>query len=798
MDKKDYRIPAKALRWSCDIGTIKGISSEIEIFGQSRAVSAIELGLSMDHPGYHIFISGAAGTGRTTTVRELLKKVKGEPPSDIVFVHNFDQPDNPLCLVLEAGKGNCLKREMDALIEQLSAAIPKVLESDTYQNRKTKLIESLRSEYEKIIQAFDKKAQKKNFRLVQVQIGPYTKPDIFPVVDGEPVQPDKLDELVQQNAITSEQAEAFVETYKTLYAELKKITKSTQKLEREIRNKVEEFQKNAVKPVIEEALQEIRDRFQSDKVRHYLDRVLDDLLENLDLFRLDEAKQQDQKAVLADPFLPYRINVLVDHSRSKGEPVIFETSPTFSKLFGNIDKNMDQNGRIYSNFTNIRAGSLLQANGGYLVLYARDVLSEVNVWNKLKRVLKSKSLDIQGFDPYHPGVVSALKPEAVEIKLKVIFIGDPVIYRLLYNADEDFSKIFKIKADFDYEMTNRRENVRHYVSFIHRLCRQDDLPAFDKSGTTATIEYGARLSGKNNKLSLRFNRIADLIREAAFYCAGENKKKVTRRHVEQAISAKKHRLGLYEDKLQEMISENTIFIDTTGSKIGQVNGLSVLTTGDYTFGRPSRISAQVSAGRRGVLNIEREVALSGPIHDKGVLIIAGYLRSRFAHNKPMAIDASICFEQSYSEVDGDSASSAEIYAILSGLGKIPLDQSIAVTGSVNQFGEIQPIGGVNEKIEGFFRVCKEKGLSGKQGVLVPMENRKDLMLDQEIIDAVKQEKFHIYAIERIDQGMEILSGRAMGEMDKEGSYPPDTVLGLCNHACQRYADLLKEYIRFSG
>ncbi len=535
-----------------------------------------------------------------------------------------------------------------------------------------------------------------------------------------------------------------------------------------------------------------------------MDDVEDDVLQNLGGFRGEEEKRHQlfmpgMQIPKADEFLEFKVNVVVDNSKLKRIPVITETTPNYRNLFGTIERIMDTAGIRHTDFTKIRAGSLLKANGGYLVLNLRDTLIEPGVWAALKRTLKNRKLDIQSYDPFHlfsSSSSSALKPESVDVDVKVVIVGDAYLYQLLYFYDEDFKKIFKVKADFDTVMSKDEAAINHYSLFVKKICSDEGLMPFTNSGVAEVIEYGVRLAGRQNKISTKFSEIADLLRESQYWTKEDKAKVIDGKHVNKAIDEKIYLSRMVEDKIQEMIEEGVLMIDIKGEKLGQVNGLSVYDLGNYSFGHPSKITAEVSMGHAGIINIEREADLSGKTHNKGVLIIGGYFRGKYAQDKPLSMSASLAFEQSYSGVDGDSASSTEIYTILSELSGLPLRQDIAVTGSVNQKGEIQPIGGVNQKIEGFFEVCKSKGLTLKQGVMIPHQNIDDLMLKPEVVETVKVGKFHVYPIKTIDEGIEILTGVSAGQKQKDGKYPKDTLNYLVNLKLQELATGMKEF--YSG
>jgi lon-related putative ATP-dependent protease len=494
-----------------------------------------------------------------------------------------------------------------------------------------------------------------------------------------------------------------------------------------------------------------------------------------------------------DTFTEYQVNVLVDNSEVKGAPVIIETSPTYRNLFGTIERNWGMGGIGKADFTKIKGGSFLRANGGYLVLNALDVLIEPGVWVALKRTLRNRSIEMQSFDPFYLFASSALKPEPIEARVKVVMVGDAYLYETLYAVDEDFKKVFKIKADFDTVMERKNETQAQYASFISKICHDEKLLNFDRSGVAAVIEYGVRLAGRQKKLSAEFHRITDILREANYWAKRDQSDKVGEKHVDQAIAEKIYRKKMIEDKIQEMIDDGIILIESDGAAVGQVNGLSVYSMGEYAFGKPSRITAKTSMGKAGIINIEREADLSGRTHNKGVLILAGYLRGKYAQDKPLTLTASLAFEQSYGGVDGDSASSTEVYAILSSLSGLPLRQDIAVTGSVSQNGEIQPIGGVNQKIEGFFDVCRNRELTGKQGVMIPHQNVGDLMLRKDVVEAVAAGRFHIYPVRNIDQGIEILTGVSAGEKSGDATYPAGSVNDLVDQKLRELAERMKEF-----
>jgi ATP-dependent Lon protease len=802
---KFQELPPEKLRWHCDLKDLKmettdDITPGQKIIGQKRAVDAIRLGLEMKHPGYNIFITGPVGTGRTTSIKKILEQLepKADAPEDICYVHNFKHPNKPRVLALPAGKGTAFEKDMTRLVKVLKRDIPRVLESEPYQEKRKQIVETNQETRKKIIQDFEKKAKDGGFALVQVQMGPFVKPEVVPVIEENPMGLDQVEKLVEEGKVSKESFDAMMELYKGLHDEMEEVFKKAAELEKEMQKKLADLDDETVRPIVRDLIADIKRKYENKKLDTYLDEVQNDLM--VDLSRFQKKPEQPQQGIPGltlpvpeDTFTEYQVNVIVDNSETKGAPIIIETNPSFKNLFGAIERVMDRPGIWRSDFTKIRAGSLLQANGGYLVLNALDALVEPGVWQTLKRTLRNSEVDIESFDPIYMLSTSALKPEPIDVNVKVVMIGDPYIYNLLYFRDVDFKKVFKVKADFDTVMPRRKDSVIQYASFIRMLCKEEDLRPFDRSAIANIVEYGMRLAGKQNKLSTRFNVIADIARESNYWAGKSKTKRISAEHVDRAIEGWMERNSLSEDKIQELMEEGVIMIDTKGAVVGQVNGLSVYSLPEYTFGKPTRITAKTAMGRAGVINIEREADMSGRTHNKGVLILSGYLRSKYAQDKPLVVSASICFEQSYGGVDGDSASSTELYAILSSLSEIPIRQDIAVTGSVNQKGEIQPIGGVNQKIEGFFSICKAKGLTGDQGVMIPAQNANDLMLKREVIDAVRDGKFHIYPVKTIDRGIEILTGVSAGKARKDGTYPEGSVNARVNQQLTSFAEEWKNF-----
>jgi ATP-dependent Lon protease len=795
--KNRSEIPVQKLRWRCNpkslgIRSTDQVKSSNEIIGQDRAMRSLRLGLEMKHTGYNVFVTGYTGTGRKTMIKMLLSEFENKtvPLRDRCYLYNFRNEDQPILISLPAGQGVQLAEDMQDLLQELLKDIPSVFESKRFQDEKKRLFEHFQSRQRTVLKDFESKVKSKGFEVVQVQVGTGVRPDIAPTVDNQPVSFEQLDTLVQQGTVSKEKFEQMMNDRAILEGKMEIVLRELRNIDRKAKETIEEITHRFLVPLVKTAVGEIRKKYNNEKLKVFFTDLEDAILGDLDRFRPPDEQPKGQGASNPrdeNPFIEFQVNVLVDNSETKGIPIINETNPKYKNIFGTIEREVDRNGMWNSDFTHIKSGSLLLADGGFLVLNALDALTEPYVWQTLKRTLRNQLLEIQSPDSSFFGATSALKPESIDIDVKVIMIGDANIYYILYEQDDDFKKIFKVRADFDIEMPRENSSIRQYIGFIKLICEHDNLLPFDASGVAAVLEEGARIACHQKKLSTRFNAIADVVRESNYWAVKSRAKKVSAKHVLKGIEEHIHQVKMVEDKMQEMIVDGTILIDTKGTEIGQVNGLSVYDMGNYMFGKPSRITAKTSLGRQGVINIEREAALSGPTHNKGVLILSGYLRSMYAQNKPLVLSASIAFEQSYGGVDGDSASSTEIYAILSSIAGIPLQQGIAVTGSVNQKGEIQPIGGVNQKIEGFFDVCKSRGLNGKQGVIIPQQNIVELMLRHDIIDAVNRGKFHIYGIKHVDEGIEILTGIRAGKRLKDGTYEKGSVHFLADRRLSEYA-----------
>ncbi len=765
-----------------------------DIIGQEKALKSLETGLDIKSRGYNIFITGLVGTGRTTTIKKFLEKIRlGQPvPDDLLYVNNFKKPEEPLFLSLPAGKGRLLSDGLDRLINMLKTNIPELLKSQFFQEKKQSITDSQQRKQREILQKFNDLVSAEDFAVIQVQMGLFTRPDLIPVIDGQPTPFNKLEALAKEDKFPKKKLEELKKKYSQLTDQLEKVISQLKAIDDETQLLLKNQEIEACSPLIKGGLNDLRGGLLFPAVQSYLDEIEKYLLEDLDLFKGQKTGEESQSEDF-DPFLAYRVNLLVDNSDLQGAPVIMEITPNYINLFGTIEYSYGHFGLGQTDFTKIKAGSFIKANGGYLVLNALDALTEAGVWTALKRILRYQAFEIQ--NPVSPFLISTkrLKPEPIKCDVKVIMIGDDYLYNLLYFLDDDFKKIFKVKAEFDTEMEKTEKSIIDYTRFIKKICDEDNLQPLGRDAVAAIVEFGVRQAGRQKKLSTRFHLIADVIREANYWAKKNGHQLVSRQDVQTAIKEKMERVNLVERKIKEMIEEGTNLIDTQGQTVGQVNGLAVYDTGELTFGQPARITARTSMGRAGVISIEREADLSGKTHNKGVLILAGYLRGKYAQNKPFAMSASIAFEQSYSGVDGDSASSTEVYAILSSLSGLPLRQDLAVTGSLNQKGEIQPIGGVNEKIEGFFTVCQAKGLTGTQGVIIPHQNINNLMLNEDVIRAVENGQFHIYPVKTIDEGLEILTGVKAGEKQKDGSFEEGTVNYQVDKELERLAQAWHEF-----
>ena len=761
-----------------------------EIIGQERALRALRFGLEIREPGFNVYTAGAQGTGRMSAVRSFLDELAKAKPraSDWVYVHNFGNQYEPDAIPLPAGRGPRFREDMKRFIEGAKRALPRAFESEEYAKRRDETLQSLQGKRTDLIARINQRAQEAGFVIQMSPIGLLT----IPIINGRPVPEEEFINLPDDVRTDIQRRRDALNT------ELRSTLRQVQEIERQGAEAVTSLNHDIALYAIGNLVAELKEKYADvPEVPAYIDAVQNDILENLQAFlgipEQPGAPPQFQAFIRELPFRKYDVNVVVDNTRTSGAPVVVEQNPTFQNLLGKIEKEV-QFGIFTTDFTMIRPGSLHAANGGYLVLSVEDLLRAPLSWDGLKTALKTGKAVIE--EPgERMGFITAktIKPEPIPLDIKVALIGTPMLYHLLYQMDPDFKELFKVKADFDIVMERNDENAGKYADFMCNLVREEDLRHLDREAIARVIEYGSRLAEDKQKLSTRFAAIADLIREANFYAAGDGADQIGRQHVTRAIEEKVYRSNLIQKKIEEYIQRGIFLIETEGEKVGQVNGLSVIGLGDFAFGRPSKVTASIGVGREGIVDIEREAALGGPIHTKGVLIINGYLNNNYAGDKPLSLSARLVFEQSYEGIEGDSASSTELYALLSALSGLPVKQYLAVTGSVNQKGEVQAIGGVNEKLEGFYEVCKAKGLDGTQGVLIPASNVQNLMLKEEIIEAARAGKFRIYPVRTIDEGIEVLTGVPAGRRREDGTYEEGTVNYLVDRRLGEMAETMRGF-----
>jgi lon-related putative ATP-dependent protease len=783
------------LRKTCDPNVMRCQTTQdlvplTEIIGQERAVRALKFGLGIREQGFNIYVAGYPGTGRKTAVKNFVEEIaSGEPvPPDWCYVNNFSNQYEPKVIQLPAGKGKEFQNDMKNLIENIRTALPKAFESDDYAARRETTIKGLERQRKEVIDKLNAKAQQEGFIIQNTPIGLL----LIPVVNAKPLKEEELLTLPQKTK------DLIQEKRERLESELRNTMRQFLDMERKIREEIKKLNRDVALYAIGNLVEDIVEKYKNlPEITAYLKDVQNDILDNIAQF-VKRGETQEQMPfpvpwMKEAPFRKYEVKVIVDNSGVKGAPVIMEFNPTYTNLFGTSEKEA-QFGALVTDFTMIRGGSLHKANRGYLIIPAEDLLRNPFSYEGLKRALRDEKITVE--EPQERfGFISTkgLKPQPIPLSIKVVLIGNPYLYQQLFTLDTEFTELFKVKAEFDTTMTRTEENVKRYAAFVCTICQKENLKHLDASGLAKLVEYSQRLAEDQQKLSTRFAEVADIVREANFYATQDKSNLVTGSHVKKAIEEKIYRSKLIQEKIQEMIQREIILIDTDAEKVGQVNGLSVMGLGDFAFGSPSRVTASVGLGREGVIDIEREAKMGGPIHTKGVLILSGYLNEKYAQDKPLSLSTRLVFEQNYGGVEGDSASSTELYAILSALSGLPIKQNLAVTGSVNQKGEVQAIGGVNEKIEGFFEVCKAKGFTGKQGVMIPASNVQNLMLKEEVVDAVKAGKFHIYSAKTIDEGIEVLTGVKAGKRRKDGTFEEDTVNYRVDKQLKSMAEKLKDF-----
>ena len=761
--------------------TTGDLPASSHIIGQPRGTRAIEFGIGIESQGYNIYVLGNTGTGRTTAIERFLQeRTRHRPtPEDWIYVHNFTTPHEPRAIELPAGEGAVFRERMERLIANLKVDLPQAFDTDTYRDTIEAVHQAFEDERAELLRGLQHKAAAANLALLKTPSG-YL---VAPVQDGRQLSPADLQQMpVAQRQGLEQQRQA-------LTGELEEVLQQIHQMEQQARLEMKQIDRQVADTAVQHHFENLRALYQGQaEMLLYLEEVRQDVLNQIDDFTppLDRSEVIDLSR--------YEVNVIIDNARTAGAPVVVEANPTFHNLFGRLEYEM-RSGYLSTHFTNVRGGSLHRANGGYLIMDAQDLVRNGDAWEGLKRAIKAQAIQIQPQATVDAGRVLAksLDPEPIPLAVKVILIGSLGLYYYLHEQDEDFSTLFKVRADFNSTMPRHEEHVEEYALFIARLCHEENLPHFDRTAVAKIVEYGSRLAEHQEKLSTLFGTIADLIREASYWAGGNDRTLVTAADVQQALAERTQRANRMEEELLEQILDGSIFIATEGSVVGQVNGLAIIETGDYSFGQPGRITARTFMGEEGVVHIERETEMSGPIHEKGVLTLTGYMGGTYAQHQPLSLTASLTFEQNYVMIDGDSASCSELYAMLSSLGEIPVRQGIGVTGSVNQRGEVQPIGGVNEKIEGFFRLCRTRGLTGEQGVVIPASNADNLMLHEDVVAAIGEGQFHIWSINHIDEGIELLTGVPAGRRDESGEYPEGTV----HHRVQtRLFELAKELNNF--
>lgn len=800
MTKKPYELSYTQLKNSCvpedfDFRTTAELHPLDGIIGQERAVKAFDFGLAVKMKGYNIYMSGPAGTGKTTYAKASTEgRAATEPvPMDWCYVYNFQHPKKPVALSFEAGIGKQFQEDMTQLVAVFKKELSKAFQSENYEKQKYAVTHSFEQRQTELLTEIRTAADQYGFQLKQTDDGVF----FLPTVNGVPVEEDAYHNLSDADK------EAIEENTQVMQEKAGVFMREMNELEKECDRQLEGLNQAIGLHAIGEYVAELEEKYQaSEKTAAYLAAVQNDVLQHLDQFMEKEEIQEITLSQLMsgmgkkqddDVTLKYRVNLIVDHSESTGAPVVVTYNPTYSNLMGETEYDSEY-GNLTTDFMKIKGGLFHQANGGYLIVQAQDILSSAHAWEALRRVIKTGEINMDSIrELLNAQVVPTLKPEPIPASIKVIMIGSDYYYELLSAYDEEFDKFFKIRAAFDSEMARNDENVAKVAQFVKSFVEREHTLEFDASAVCAIVEYSSRTVSRQDKLSTQFNHLSEIMGEANVWAQFDEAKVITEAHIRKTIAEKEERLCLYEEKLNEMLEENVIMIDTDGAEIGQINGLAVLDTGRYAFGTPSRITATAYMGKSGIVNIEKEARMSGQTHDKGVQIITGFLGQTYAQQFPMALSCRICFEQNYNGIDGDSASSTELYCILSSLAELPIRQDLAVTGSVNQKGDIQAIGGVTQKIEGFFALCKKRGLTGKQGVLIPVSNVKDLVLNDEVVDAVKEGRFHIYPIAHINEGIELMMGHPAGERDAAGNFPAESVHGRVYARLKAFAEGAKHY-----
>ena len=790
--KKKNELSYKDLKMTCntsifDFETTEELEPIQSGIGQDRGIKALEFGLQVNVKGYNLYLEGPSGVGKTMYTKNYLDKIasKQRPPHDWCYIYNFDNPNEPIAVDLPAGQGKEFKEAMEGFIKEIKKDIKKTFNNDDFEKEKALIKQEFEAKRSALLEQLNKEASKYDFQVKTAQNGIY----MMPVVDGKAIEEEEFDKLDEDIKKQYEEKSTIVqEQIMNVIGQIKEIERLSDK-------RISEWQSNIALLTVNVHINYLKSKYKRyKKINQFLTNIKQDILKNISAF-LDTDENKNQQAQVPqnpmnkkqDPCLNYRVNLFVDNSNREGAPVIMDSNYSFNNIFGTIEYE-NYYGSLKTDHTMLKPGLLQQANGGYIVFQAKDLLANPACYENLKKALRVKKVGIENVSEQRSSMVLvSLKPEPIPLDLKVVLIGNASIYQTLLAMDSDFRKLFKIKVEFEETAAINKENVNKLAQIIHGFCENEELPHLDKDAMARLIEYASKLAGSHNKISTRFNDLIQVVGEAATWAKISRSKTVTAKFIDKALEQRVERVKKYDEKYMEMIKENTLLINTSGFEVGQLNGLTVLTIGDYSFGKPAKITVNTYTGKSGIVNIEREIDISGPSHSKGVYILSGYLGEMFAQDIPLCLTASICFEQLYNGVDGDSASSTELYGLLSSLSGIPINQSIAVTGSVNQKGEIQPIGGVNEKIEGFFQICKMRGLDGSHGVMIPIQNVDNLQLSDEIIEAVKNKKFHIYSVSTIEEGIEVLTGVPAGKKDKDGHFPAGTINYLVYEKLKKYA-----------
>ncbi len=777
-------LSADVLRWRCDAAeltfeTTDDVKPLVGVVGQDDAVEALRFGLETDAPGQNIFVRGLSGTGRMTLVQKMLEDIR---PScavtrDRCYVHRFSHPDRPRLITLPAGRGQEFRRRVGKFASFIREHLGPALSTETLKTRRAVIEAAAEEEFQAVMEPFNQALNAAGLTLVSRQVGPITQTVILPMVDGKPVPPEEFDGLIGQGQVSQEEVAGLQQRQAGFQKQLAEISEKSSEIRRKHDQAVQELLEDNARALLSKFTTAIGKDFPQSSVREFMNEIVDDVLSNR-LPRL--GKDED------DDYDLYRVNVVVDHREESACPIIVENTPTMRKLLGTIDYEFSRDGEARATHMGIAAGSLLRADGGYLIVDARDILSDPGGWKVLIQTLRTGQLEIVPPELAIPWSGPSLKPEPIDVSIKVILLGDTDIYYLLDEQDPDFPQLFKVLADFDTTITRDKRGLEYYAGVLARIVRDEKLLAFDRSGVMALVEHGARIAARKGKLTARFGRLADIAREASFVARKADQSYVSCDDVRDAIRRTKRRADLPARRFRELVADGTIRVQTTGAVVGQVNGLAVLQAGQLLYGFPARITATIGPGTSGVINIEREAALSGAIHTKGFYILGGLLRWLLRTDHPLAFSASIAFEQSYGGIDGDSASGAEMCCLLSALTDVRLRQDLAMTGAIDQVGHILPIGGVNEKIEGYYDACRDIGLTGTQGVIIPSPNAGDLVLREDVVESCAAGQFNVHAIESIQEAVEILTGMPAGTRGEDGEYPEGSLLGLAVRRAREY------------